>query len=266
MTLASLPRHQGGADGLARLLGQALLAGHWHPGETFPRERDLCEHFEVSRNQVRNALAILVALGLIERTAGRGSLVREIGEWHLLDPLVSAWMADIEAPDPQLLREIFAFRYSAEPAVARLAARAAEADDLESLEAAFLSMQRTAGKPEASAQHAECDVAFHDAIYRASHNLVWRQMGHLLRPSIVALIQRSQAHLPPQRDGLEDSLARHGRLLEAIRHRDADAAEAAATDVLQRTAIDLGIVADGQGGPAQATLAEFPVHAKERSQ
>ncbi|MGR2739538.1 FadR/GntR family transcriptional regulator [Billgrantia sp. Q4P2] len=266
MTLVSLPRHHGGADGLARLLGQALLAGHWHPGETFPRERDLCAHFEVSRNQVRNALATLVALGLIERTAGRGSVVCEIGEWHLLDPLVSTWMAEIEAPDPQLLREIFAFRHSAEPSVARLAARAAEAEDLERLEAAFQGMRRTAGRPEASAQHAEYDVAFHDAIYRASHNLVWRQMGHLLRPSIVALIQRSQAHLQPQRDGLEDSLARHGRLLEAIRCRDADAAEAAATDVLRRTAVDLGIVADAPARSILAPIAEYNVHAKERSE
>ncbi|WP_111413957.1 FadR/GntR family transcriptional regulator [Billgrantia lactosivorans] len=263
MTLASLPRHQGGADGLARLLGQALLAGRWRPGETFPRERDLCEHFAVSRNQVRNALATLVALGLIERTAGRGSVVCEIDEWHLLDPLVSAWMSDIETPDAQLLREIFAFRHSAEPAVARLAAQAAEAEDLERLEVAYRGMRRTAGRPEASAQHAEHDVAFHTAIYRASHNLVWRQMGHLLRPSIVALIQRSQAHLQPHPDGLEDSLVRHGRLLEAIRGRDADAAEAAAADVLRRTAVDLGIVADAASRPATVPVAE--PNAKERS-
>ncbi|MFQ3787971.1 FadR/GntR family transcriptional regulator [Halomonas sp. A29] len=266
MTLVSLPRHQGGADGLARLLGQALLSGHWRPGETFPRERDLCAHFEVSRNQVRNALATLVALGLIERTAGRGSVVCEIGEWHLLDPLVSEWMTSIETPDAELLREIFAFRYSAEPAVARLAARAAEAEDLECLEAAFLGMRRTAGRPEVSTQHAEYDVAFHDAIYRATHNLVWRQMGHLLRPSVIALIQRSQAHLQPLHDGLEDSLARHGRLLEAIRCRDGDAAEAAAADVLGRTAIDLGIVADAAARPATAPVAEHHAHAKEHSE
>lgn len=266
MTLASLPRHQGGADELARLLGRALLAGHWHPGETFPRELDLCQHFAVSRNQVRNALTTLVALGLIERTAGRGSVVCDIGEWHLLDPLVSAWMADIETPNPQLLREIFAFRYSAEPAVAGLAAHAAEAEDIERLEAAFVGMQRTAGRAEAGTLHAEYDVAFHDAIYRASHNLVWRQMGHLLRPSIIALIQRSQAHLQPLEAGLDDSLARHGRLLEAIRRRDAGAAEAAATDVLRRTAVDLGIVADADSRPVQAPVPESNVHAKERSE
>lgn len=261
MTLASLPRHHGGADGLARLLGQALLAGHWRPGETFPRERDLCQHFAVSRNQIRNALANLVALGLIERTAGRGSVVCPISEWRLLDPLVSAWMAEIEAPDPDLLREIFAFRYSAEPTVARLAARAAEAEDLQRLENAYEGMRRTADRPETRARHAEYDVAFHDAVYRASHNLVWRQMGHLLRPSIVTLILRSQAHLQPLDAGLDDSLARHGRLLEAVRRRDADAAEAAAVDVLQRTAVDLGIVTD----VFTRSAAEPHLHAKEHS-
>ncbi|TVP50260.1 MAG: FadR family transcriptional regulator, partial [Halomonas sp.] len=32
MSLDTLPSHQGGAGNLARLLAQALLAGHWQPG------------------------------------------------------------------------------------------------------------------------------------------------------------------------------------------------------------------------------------------
>lgn len=103
---------------------------------------------------------------------------------------------------------------------------------------AFEGMAQTAGSVESRAEHAEYDVAFHDATYRASHNLVWRQMGHLLRPSIMALIHRSQHRT----NILDDSLARHRQVLEAIRHRDAAAAEIAAREVLRRTAIDLGIV------------------------
>lgn len=99
-------------------------------------------------------------------------------------------------------------------------------------------MTQTAGNIEARAEHAEYDVAFHDATYRASHNLVWRQMGHLLRPSIMALIHRSQHRT----DTLDDSLARHRQVLDAIRSRDANSAEIAAREVLRRTAIDLGIV------------------------
>ena len=99
-------------------------------------------------------------------------------------------------------------------------------------------MEYTAGSVDKRAEHAEYDVAFHDATYRASHNLVWRQMGHLLRPSIMALIHRSQHRT----DTLDDSLARHRQVLDAIRLSDTHAAETAAREVLRRTAIDLGIV------------------------
>ncbi|MCH4813018.1 FadR/GntR family transcriptional regulator [Vreelandella neptunia] len=238
MTLDALPLHQGGAENLARLLAQALLAGHWQPGDVFPRELDIGAHFNVSRNQVRNALTSLTAAGLLERTAGRGTQVRDIGDWHLLDPLMSEWMSGLINLDPQLVSAIYAFRYSAEPVVAGLAAQAAQAEDLERLDNAFMGMEKTANSAEARADHAEYDVAFHDATYRASHNLVWRQMGHLLRPSIMALIHRSQHRT----DTLDDSLARHRQVLEAIRNRDAHAAETAAREVLRRTAIDLGIV------------------------
>ncbi|QNI03350.1 FadR family transcriptional regulator [Halomonas sp. SH5A2] len=238
MTLDALPPHRGGAEQLARLLAQALLAGHWQPGDVFPRELDISAHFNVSRNQVRNALTSLTAAGLLERTAGRGTLVRDIGDWHLLDPLMSEWMTGLVNLDPQLVRAIYAFRYSAEPVVAGLAAQAAQAEDLERLDNAFAGMEKTASSVEARAEHAEYDVAFHDATYRASHNLVWRQMGHLLRPSIMALIHRSQ----DRTDTLDDSLARHLQVLDTIRNRDANGAERAAREVLRRTAIDLGIV------------------------
>ncbi|MGP9798898.1 FadR/GntR family transcriptional regulator [Halomonas sp. 86] len=238
MTLDTLPAHHGGAEHLARLLARALLTGHWQPGDVFPKELDIGKHFAVSRNQVRNALASLTAAGLIERTAGRGTLVREMSEWHLLDPLMSEWMTGLVNLDPQLVRAIYAFRFSAEPTVARLAAQAATGDDITRLEAAFEGMRCSAGNPDARAQHIEFDVAFHDVIYQATHNLLWRQMGHLLRPSIMALVYRSQHDIKT----LDDSLTRHRHVLDAIKAGDVNAADTAAREVLRRTAIDLGIV------------------------
>ncbi|MFG6177068.1 FadR/GntR family transcriptional regulator [Halomonas sp. THAF12] len=240
MSLDALGPHQGDADALARLLARALLGGRWRPGETFPKELDIAAHFGVSRNQVRNALTSLTAAGLLERTAGRGTRVREVGEWHLLDPQMSDWLVGLERPQPQLVRELLAFRYSAEPVVAELAARAADADDLDRLEAAFRGMIETVESPDQAGRHVEHDVAFHEAIYEASHNLIWRQMGHLLRPSIIALVQHSQR---PARgdDGLSDSLARHRAVFEAIKGGDGPGAARAAREVLRRTARDLGI-------------------------
>ncbi|NUJ58125.1 FadR family transcriptional regulator [Halomonas taeanensis] len=236
------PAEPGGANALATVLAHAILSGHWASGDTFPRELDLCQHFAASRNRIRNALAALSASGLIERTAGRGTVVRDIVEWHLLDPQMSEWMAGLESPHPQLVREVFAFRLSAEPFVAELAALAATAQDLARIETAFDGMCESADDPARRVEHAEHDVAFHDAIYRASHNLVWRQMGLLLRPSIVALIQHSHH----QADSLDDSLARHRRVLEAIRLRQPDAAREATEQVLARTAADLGVDSGGR--------------------
>ncbi|MFC0312151.1 FCD domain-containing protein [Chromohalobacter canadensis] len=219
------------------MLAHAILAGEWVSGETFPREIDLCEHFAASRNRVRNALAELSNSGLIERTAGRGTVVRDIEEWHLLDPQMSEWMSELESPHPQLVNEVFAFRLSAEPFISELSALNATAQDLARIETAFDGMWANADDPARREVHTEYDVAFHDAIYRASHNLVWRQMGLLLRPSIVALIHHSHHQV----NSLDDSLERHRQVLEAIRMRQPDAARMATERVLERTASDLGV-------------------------
>jgi len=237
----------GGALALATTLAHTVLSGHWAPGDAFPRELDLCRHFGASRNRVRNALASLVSAGLIERTAGRGTVVRDIADWHLLDPQVSDWMAGLETPHPQLVREVYAFRLSAEPYVAELAALHATAQDLARLETAFEGMRESAGDPSRREEHAGYDVAFHQAVYRASHNLVWHQMGHLLRPSIMQLIKFSHH----QAGSLDDSLERHRRVMEAIRLRQPNAAHEAAERVLERTAADLGV--DLRGRPLKAS-------------
>ncbi|NWN83027.1 MAG: FadR family transcriptional regulator [Halomonas sp.] len=237
--LSDIPSSSGseGAKALATTLAHAILAGKWASGDTFPRELDLCQHFSISRNRVRNALADLSSRGLIERVAGRGTVVCDIENWHLLDPRMSEWMAGLDSPHPQLVREIFTFRLSVEPFVSELAALAADAQDLARIESAFDDMRDSAADPARREEHANHDVAFHEAIYQASHNLVWRQMGLLLRPSIVALIHYSQHNAP----SLNDSLDRHYRVFEAIRLRQPEAAREATERVLARTADDLNI-------------------------
>ncbi|QEM80521.1 FadR/GntR family transcriptional regulator [Halomonas binhaiensis] len=232
-----VPAQECSASALAEVLAQAILSGHWQPGDTFPREIDLCAHFSASRNKVRNALAELSTAGLIERVAGRGTLVKDIIDWHLLAPQMSAWMTGLDSPHPSLMKAVFTFRLSAEPYISELAALNATAEDLARIEAAFIGMRDSAGVENLRQKHIEHDVAFHDAIYRASHHLVWRQMGLLLKPSIVALIQSAQHHT----QDLSDSLERHQQLLEAIRLRQPAQARHATECLLERTAMDLEI-------------------------
>lgn len=225
---------------IADALAEAIFAGEHAPGEFLPREVDLCERFEVSRSTVRSALQVLAAAGMITRISGQGSRVQPLEGWHLLDPRVSGWLARFAHPNPVIQREVFAFRVAVEPFVARLAAEHATAADLLAIETAYEGMIEALANDDLrfdGKSHDEYDVAFHEAIFTASHNLVWAQISHVLKPAIALLVERSNHSA----DRLNDSMDRHRRVMEAIRLRQPQEAARAALAVLERTGQDLGL-------------------------
>ncbi|WP_072819419.1 FadR/GntR family transcriptional regulator [Modicisalibacter ilicicola] len=225
---------------IAEYLAEAIFSGRYGPGDYVPREVDLCEQFGVSRSTVRSAVQLLVGAGLLTRISGQGTRVRALADWHLLDPRVSGWLARFAQPNPGIQREIFAFRVAVEPFVARLAAEHATAADLLEIETAYQGMILALEQDDLrweGRSHNEYDVAFHEAIFTASHNLVWAQISHVLKPAIALLVEKSNQSA----DELHDSMERHRRVMEAIRLRQPDKAAQAALAVLDRTGQDLGL-------------------------
>ena len=62
---------------LGEILKQRLEGGGWEPGTLFPSEREIEEHFGVSRAVVRPALSLLERDGDIYRRRGSGTYVSE---------------------------------------------------------------------------------------------------------------------------------------------------------------------------------------------
>ncbi len=60
---------------LQEILRDKIQNGVWKPGEHLPSEEELCAEYNVSRVTVRNSLSRLSAEGLIERAAGKGTIV-----------------------------------------------------------------------------------------------------------------------------------------------------------------------------------------------
>lgn len=60
---------------LGEILKQRLEGGGWEPGTLFPSERELEEHFGVSRAVVRPALSLVERDGVIYRRRGSGTYV-----------------------------------------------------------------------------------------------------------------------------------------------------------------------------------------------
>ena len=88
------------------------------PGTPAPSERDLAEQFGVARMTVRHAIDALVAQGLLERVAGRGTFVTK----PLIDMQMrlSAYTEEMErrGKKPES-KTLLARRESAGPGVAR---------------------------------------------------------------------------------------------------------------------------------------------------
>ena len=61
---------------LAGSLRSRITLGEWTPGTAFPPEAVLAKDYGVALDTLRQALAVLVAEGLLERRHGRGTFVR----------------------------------------------------------------------------------------------------------------------------------------------------------------------------------------------
>ncbi|NTV86301.1 MAG: GntR family transcriptional regulator, partial [Burkholderiaceae bacterium] len=61
---------------LAAILRARITQGEWVPGTALPAEAALAREHGVALGTLRQALALLVAEGLLERQHGRGTFVR----------------------------------------------------------------------------------------------------------------------------------------------------------------------------------------------
>lgn len=99
---------------LAATLFENFESGVWPPGARFATERELEEHFGVSRAVVRRALGLLVGDGAIVRRKGKGAFVaprrRKIAVFGLIDALagnhqgveITVFAAREQSPDPAI--------------------------------------------------------------------------------------------------------------------------------------------------------------------
>jgi len=89
------------------------------PGSPLPSEAALQERFGVARSVVRQALATLVAEGLIERSRGRGSIVAPAREHHRLVQRSSGLFTQMAAEGLTVTTEVLALVEEALPAEGR---------------------------------------------------------------------------------------------------------------------------------------------------
>jgi GntR family transcriptional regulator, transcriptional repressor for pyruvate dehydrogenase complex len=189
-----------------------ILAGELKPGDRLPNERDLAVRFGVSRASVREALAALQLMGLIESRVGGGTYARKDMLEATISPIARILAAEIDqAGEPLEVRRIL------EPQIAWLAAERATPEDLAELERCLEEQQ---SRVAAAQPTVEQDEMFHSAIAKATRNRVLEQLVGVINN----LIKPSRLNPPRTTEDYIRTLLGHKSILEAIRRHDQQAA------------------------------------------
>lgn len=202
-----LEKIQHAAPKIPELVMQALInaieSGQIQTGRELPSERDLAEELGVGRGSLRECLSILEFLGAIESSGNRKKVARDA------DYIRRAMSFVRVSNQMDSLEDFNEFRRVNEVAIAGLACERATAEDLEAIEAA-------AARLEADPCDSAADVAFHDALAVASHNMMLAATIHLLN-GMVDDVRCRFFRLP---DYIPRSQESHRAILEAIRSRN----------------------------------------------
>jgi GntR family transcriptional regulator, transcriptional repressor for pyruvate dehydrogenase complex len=225
---------------VAESLAQVIL-GEMAPGQSLPSEGDLATRFSVSRLTVREAVKMLAGRGLLDVGRGRRAVVIEPSGVAFSD-----FLSTVIQNDPKGLFDLIELRMVLEVQAATLAARRVTRAGLVSLERAIQGMRDAAdgGKkgidPEGSEQRFhQADVSFHEAIALSSGN---RLVSYLFE-AMAAPLQRSFYLSRRGHDArghtVDDTIAAHMAVLEAIREGNPKAAGVAMRAHLEDTERDI---------------------------
>lgn len=230
---------------VTKAIASDILSGRHQPGTSLPSENDLGAEYRVSRTVIREALKVLAAKGLVHSRPRVGTIVCDEDNWNIIDPQLLAWHAP-NVPDEKLFDAILETRRAVEPLVTELAAMRATLQEIADIEAAWQGM---AAADEDLARFSRSDIAFHQILYAASHNPVFRQIGGMIDAALKFALETTASISLDRR---LEAVKAHRDVVEALRMRDREAAGRAANHILDLAARDLLSAKNSQTRPEQA--------------
>lgn len=216
----------------ARILSAALK-----PGDRIPAERELAQHFGMSRAAVREAIKSLAEKGLVEVHVGRGTFVAALTTDHVVESM-SLLLRDVRNT-PEHLQEA---REILEVPIARLAARHRTGEHLERLHALMHVME---AQRHMSRDFIDADSDFHHELARASGNPVLE----IVSRTLLSMLRSERVFMVGFRDEIPGAIGSHAAITAAVERGDGDAA----ADAMARHLSHVSAVLRSLRGPAPVT-------------
>lgn len=212
------------ADVVAREIEQRVLEGRWKAGDRLPSERDLSVQLGVSRASLREAIHKLAARGWLESRQGGGTFVTD----RLDSSFGNPW-EQILRDHPAVHEDMLEFRHMMEARAAECAALRATVADRERVRQCLARLEQAFAGNDLDVQ-VDTDLAFHQAIAEASHNVIVGQLTASLLRLMRDNLRRNLSELVQVPTAKEQLLGQHRAVWHAIERGDATAALAAAAN------------------------------------
>jgi GntR family transcriptional repressor for pyruvate dehydrogenase complex len=200
---------------VAKRLLDYFTSGEIEAGTRLPPERQLAASLGIGRSAVREALAALEILGIVDVRPGSGTYLR--GSASELLPETLNWGLMLAAPRTQ---ELIAVRGQLEIFAARLATETITEAQLRQLAQHLDSMRDNVAS---RTKFIEADLKFHLQIAQAAGNQVLLDLLQSIRSLLRVWVERG---LESDNDA-QQALDEHDRVYAALLARDPDAVEAA---------------------------------------
>jgi GntR family transcriptional repressor for pyruvate dehydrogenase complex len=196
-------------DFLPKLATYLIAVAESNAGKA-PSERELAEHFTVSRGQVRESLAILEAMQVIERRAKSGIYLRK--DQRGIEQL--AFFARAGLPvDPRQIYEAVEVRKIHEIKAAEMAAERATEENFATLESI---LSESESRIKAGEALGKLDHDFHLEIVRATQNEVF----YNLCTTFYVLSEKRLSIYFKEGNRNHQSHSEHQQIYDALRRRD----------------------------------------------
>ena len=222
MLIDAIEPRQTTADLVVERLATVIKERRLSAGERLPGEHELVEQLKVSRPILREALARLQSMGLVDIQRGRGTFV---GSATSLANCVRLLRSAVTI-SPQELQSYAELRSAMEVQAVRQAAERATDDDIAELTALLKRLDNDElPYPEAL----ELDFAFHRKLIDIAGNPLMQNMMEVIYEFVLTQMARTT---PSQR---ENQLGRrlHKAILRSVREHDPEAAAEAMQQHMQ---------------------------------
>lgn len=212
--LLSPIKNQSVVDHIIDRLLNLIMCKKYAPGAKIPTETELSEQFQVSRNSVREAIKVLVAMGILEIRRSEGTFVCTSSSPRMLSPILFGIVLQ-ENSYIELLR----LRKILETGILYAASIQATEEDLQELDKTYERLSQVFTNPDSTLDEIiQMDLLFHNTIAKLTHNNMMYELNRSVLELAISL-GVYPFHEISDPNNWPSVLGQHRRLYSAVRNR-----------------------------------------------